>query len=104
MYTIKSESGSKPVECPFCRKGSVLASVMTHYCFRAEHGVYTDGIDIDGNTIGQILGDFCEKPIIHINKFRCVSCNKEWSKSEYKLEKDENGMLTFVKQEKKKQR
>ena len=103
---MKDRKGNKsmPVPCPFCGSGGVMAGVLTQYCFRAEHPVYTDGIDMEGATIRQMIGEMSEPPRFTVNKFRCTECGKEWKKSEYKLEKDENGMQIFVKQEKKKQR
>lgn len=94
---------SEPIECPFCGKKTVLAKVATTYYFVAEHAMYIDGVDVDGDTMGEILGKMTCPPVMKYAGFRCTSCGKDWSKYEYAPVKDENGVISFVKQDKKKQ-
>lgn len=99
-----SKKYSEPIECPFCGEKTVLARISTTYYFVAEHPMYKDGVDMDGETMGQIIGDMTCPPVMKYTGFRCDSCGKEWSAYDYAPVKDENGMLSFVKQEKKPKR
>lgn len=96
-----NEQIKDPVECPFCGEKTVTARVSTTYYFVAEHQMYKDGVDMDGDTMGQIIGDMTCTPVIKYASFRCESCGREWSPLDYAPVKDENGMLSFVKREKK---
>ena len=95
-----NKNHSEPIECPFCSKQSVSAKIGTTYYFVSEHPMYKDGADINGETMGEILGDMTS-PMMKYIGFRCASCGKEWSVYDYKLIKDENGEFSFVKREKK---
>lgn len=95
---------SERIECPFCGKGSVLAKIGITYYFLSEHTMYKDGVDMDGSTVGEIIGEMPHRPVMNYNGFRCTSCGKEWCKWDYAPVKDENGLLTFVRQEEKKKR
>lgn len=96
-----NEHIKEPIECPFCGEKTVTARVSTTYYFVAEHPMYKDGVDMDGETMGQIIGDMTCPPVMKYVGFCCDSCGKEWSVYDYAPVKDENGMLSFVKQEKK---
>ncbi len=89
------------IECPFCGEKTVLARISTTYYFVAEHPMYKDGVNMDGDTMGQIIGEMTCPPVIKYASFRCESCGREWSPHDYAPVKDENGMLSFVKREKK---
>ena len=99
-----NEHIKEPIECPFCGEKTVTAKVSTTYYFVSEHPMYKDGVDMDGDTMGQIIGEMTCPPVIKYAGFRCDSCGKEWSPYDYAPVKDENGMLSFVKQEKKTKR
>ena len=94
----------EPIECPFCGESTVTAKIATTYYFVAEHQMYKDGVNMDGDTMGQIIGEMTCPPVIQYAGFRCDSCGKEWSPYDYAPVKDESGMLSFVKQEKKPKR
>lgn len=99
-----NENIKEPIECPFCGEKTVLARISTTYCFVAEHPMYKDGVNMDGDTMGQIIGEMTCPPVIKYASFRCESCGREWSPHDYAPVKDENGMLSFVKREKKTKR
>lgn len=88
----------KPIECPFCGSPTVLASVATEYIFESDHTVYTTGVDMNGDSFGEMFGVPTHEPIFRILKFRCTSCDKMWYSSSYKLVKGENGVFSFEKQ------
>ena len=90
----------EPIECPFCGEKTVLAKISTTYYFVAEHPMYNDGVIMDGDTMGQILGEMTCDPVMKYVSFRCDSCDKAWSPYDYAPVKDESGALSFVKQEK----
>ena len=66
--------------------------------------MYKDGVNMDGDTMGQIIGEMTCPPVIKYASFRCESCGREWSPHDYAPVKDENGMLSFVKQDEKSKR
>ena len=99
-----NEHIKEPIECPFCGESTVTARIATTYYFVSEHPMYKDGVDMDGDTMGQIIGEMTCPPVMKYAGFRCDSCGKEWSPYDYAPVKDENGMLSFVKQEKKSKR
>lgn len=96
-----SKNLGEPIECPFCGEKTVLARVATTYYFVSDHPIYKDGVNMDGETMGQILGEMTCPPVMKYVSFRCDSCGKEWSVYDYAPVKGENGELSFVKQEKK---
>lgn len=91
----------EPIECPFCGEKTVSAKISATYYFVSEHPMYNDGVNMDGVTMGQILGEMTCDPVVKYVSFRCDSCGKEWSPYSYAPVKDENGALSFVEQEKK---
>lgn len=91
---------SEPVACPFCGQGIVMAKIFITYTFLSEHPIYTDGVDMEGDTLGQMFGDLANEPTMKYGKFHCTNCGKEWLNSNYSLVKDENGINHFVKVEK----
>ena len=99
MDFLESEKFSNPIECPFCGTKTVLAKIMTQMCFISEHPMYTDGVDMDGDTMGQIIGEPSCEPLMKYAGFRCTSCGKSWYSHQYKLAKNEDGMFFFEKQE-----
>lgn len=101
MSILKKENAIEPVKCPFCGSKTVLGTVLTTFAFKSEHTLYTNGVDMDGATIGEMLGEPLETAMKY-TRFRCTSCNKEWKSWEYQFIKDVNGIHSFVKQEKKK--
>lgn len=92
---------SEPIECPFCGGKAVTARIATTYYFVSEQPMYKDGVDMDGETMGEIIGEMNCPPVVKYTGFSCSSCGKQWSPYDYAPVKDENGMLSFVKQEKK---
>lgn len=88
-----------PAECPFCSKGTVLAKVATTYYFLSEHLMRKGGVDMDGDTMGQIIGDMPHPPTMKYAGFCCTSCGNKWSAYEYAPVKDKNGIITFEKRE-----
>ncbi len=90
---------SEPIACPYCGEKTVLATVLTTYTFKSEHTLFTDGVNMEGETMGQIIGEPSES-FMHITSFRCTSCGKRWTATanEYNLVKDENGVCGFEKQ------
>ncbi len=96
-----NKKDSKPIECPFCGCRTVLATVLTTFSFVSEHTVYTDGVDLSGDTVGGMIGEPRGEPIIKTTQYRCTSCKEKWISSFCKLAKDENGVFSFVKVEQK---
>lgn len=92
-----NKTNSEPIECPYCGEKTVLATVLITYYFRSEHTVFTDGLNIDGDTVRQIVGEMSGN-YMRICNFRCTSCGKEWLSHQYKLVSDENGVFSFEKQ------
>lgn len=88
-----------PTECPFCGKGTVFAKIATTYYFLSEHLMRKGGVDMDGETMGQIIGDMPHLPTMKYAGFSCTSCGKEWNKSKYAPVKNESGLIHFEKQE-----
>lgn len=88
-----------PAECPFCGKGTVLAKIATTYYFLSEHLMRKGGVDMDGETMGQIIGDMPHLPTMKYAGFCCTSCGKKWDKSKYAPVKNESGLIHFEKQE-----
>ena len=99
-----NENIKELIECPFCGEKTVLARISTTYYFVAEHPMYKDGVNMDGDTMGQIIGEMTCPPVIKYASLRCESCGREWSPHDYAPVKDENGMLSFVKQDEKSKR
>ncbi len=98
LKVLESEKISDPIECPFCGAKTVLAKIMTQLVFISEHPLYTDGVNMDGETMGQIIGEPSHEPFLKYTGFRCTSCGKSWYTHQYKLVKDENGILSFEEQ------
>lgn len=93
-----------PIECPFCGCRTVLASVATEYIFESEHTIYTTGVDMSGDSFGEMLGVPTHEPIFRISKIRCESCGKKWFSDSYKLVKGEDGVFSFEKQQSKRRK
>jgi DNA-directed RNA polymerase subunit RPC12/RpoP len=89
------------IECPFCGKNSVMATVITTFYCTKEHPMYNDGVGIDGETFGELYG-MPHKETMKYSSFRCTSCGKRFFPFQFKVETDENGICTFVEVEKKK--
>lgn len=92
------KSNGEPVECPYCGKRTVVGKIIVKYYYQSEHGVFTDGIEMSGETVGRIIGEpmMCS-PTIELASCYCSSCNEKIFSYNYKLEKDENGLFGFVK-------
>lgn len=89
----------KELNCPFCGKGAVLATVLITIYYTQEHTIYEDGIKMDGDSLGEMFGTPGE-PSMKYTSFRCTSCKKKWIQSQCKLIHDENGVHRFEIQEK----
>lgn len=89
-----------PIECPFCGEKTVSARISTTYYFVSEHQMCNNGVNMDGDTMGQILGEMTCDPVMKYAGFSCDSCGKKWSPYDYALAKDDDGMFFFEKQEK----
>lgn len=100
MSFYESEKRTDLIECPFCGEKTVLARVETTCRFVSEHPMYKDGVDMDGATLGQMIGKIKRTPDMEYTGFRCNSCGRDWL-YEYAPEMDKNGVISFVKQEKK---
>lgn len=87
------------IECPFCGSGTVLATVLTSFRCVKEHPMYKDDVNIDGETMEQAYGTPSE-PSMRFTSFRCTSCGKRWLNSQYKVVQDDDGICTFVKNDK----
>ena len=89
------------IKCPFCKKQTVFASVLTMYEFLSEHRVKRSGVEFEGESVGELLGEMHHDPIIRVCSFYCSSCKKRWISDEFKLVRGDNGLHWFVKQEQK---
>lgn len=101
--------------CPFCGCNNVQATVSTIIRCERSQPVYTDGIDcinndneVDdeptGNTLRELLSSMFGEVTdasYYLTQFNCSSCSKTWSAQmgDYKWEKGENGLYSFVKNE-----
>lgn len=94
----------EPIECPFCGEKTVTAKIGTRYYFVSERPMNKGGIVMDGESIGEIIGDMTCPPIMQLLGFNCSSCGKFWSDHEYAPVKGEDGLFSFEKQEKKSKR
>lgn len=94
----------EPIECPYCGEKTVTAKVATTYYFFSEHPMYKNGVDMDGETMGQIIGEMTCAPVMKYAGFFCTSCGKNWTAYDYAPVKDENGLISFEKREKKSNR
>jgi len=97
MNCENKKAVSEPIVCPYCGEKTVLAAILTTYTFKSEHTLLTDGVNMDGETMGQIIGEPSEN-YMRMTGFRCTSCGKRWTANEYKFVKDENGVCSFEKQ------
>lgn len=87
------------IECPFCGNGTVMATVVASFFCAKEHPMYKDGVDIDGETMEEAYGT-PSVPSLRFSSFRCTSCGKRWLNSQYKVVQDDDGICTFVKNDK----
>ncbi len=87
------------IECPFCESGTVLATVVSSFYCVKEHPMYKDGVDIGGETMAEAYGT-PRRQSMRISSFRCTSCGKRWLNSQYKVMQDDDGICTFVKNDK----
>lgn len=86
------------IECPFCGEKTVLVTVLTKLCFKAEHTMYTNGADMNGDTNGNMFGEMACEPMIHYSSYRCTSCGRRWFPFEYELIiEDGRGMFKEIK-------
>lgn len=90
------------IKCPFCKEQTVFASVLTIYEFLAEHRVKRSGVEFEGESIGELLGEMQHEPRIRVCSFRCSSCGEKWIDGRpFRLVKGDNELHWFVKQEEK---
>jgi len=87
------------MKCPFCGKGKVYATVLTTFTYKKEYPMYVTGVEIEGDSIGEMIGE-CSEPVVKCSSYRCDSCEKRWFPFQYKIKKDENGNCTFIECEK----
>lgn len=89
---------SEPIKCPYCGEKTVLAKILTQMYFLSEHPIHTGGVVMSGESMGEIIGEPSCEPRMTYSSFRCTSCEKKWFSHEYRLVKDENGILSFKQQ------
>ena len=94
-----SEERNKGISCPFCDCRTVYAMVMTTMAFIGTHYVYTDGVEMECDSMSDILGESACDPIMKITKFHCASCGRTWISSFMNLCVDESGECSFEEME-----
>lgn len=95
-----SEERIKGICCPFCDCRTIYAKVMTTMTFIGTHYVYTDGIDMEGDTMTDIVGEPACDPIMKVSKFHCASCGRTWIGSFLNIRvNDESGECSFIEME-----
>ena len=50
-----NKSKGEPIACPYCGKRTVVGTVLIKYSFKSEHSVFTDGIELDGESFGEFI-------------------------------------------------
>lgn len=98
--------------CPFCGCKDIWVTVETIIsCIQQKCPVYTDGVDYSddkplvGNTLGEMISSqfgevkSCNRYLL---MFNCDGCGKKWDAEfgEYKWVKIDNGLYSFVKNDK----
>lgn len=84
------------IKCPFCKEQTVFAKVATTYRFLSDHRVKRSGIDFEGDSMGELIGEISHEPIISVHSYHCTSCGKQWFSNELRLEEGSNGEYCFV--------
>lgn len=103
-FSDEDRGEALPAKCPFCGERTVLEKIMVTFSYLSEHPLYEDGVDMDGVTMGQILGDPVNSPTFRCYGYRCISCGKKFDKSQYKFVKNAPDGNSFVKIEETPQR
>lgn len=85
------------IKCPFCKQQTVFANVLTIYEFLSEHRVKRSGVEFEGESMGQLLGEMRHDPIIRVCSYHCSSCGKEWGyDNRLNLVRGDNGVCWFA--------
>ena len=87
------------MKCPFCGKGKVYATVLTTFTYKKEYPMYVTGVEIEGDSIGEMIGE-CSEPVVRCSSYRCDFCEKRWFPFQYKIKKAEKWELHFIECEK----
>ena len=95
MEHLTNQNTEVPIPCPYCGKGTIIATVLTTFFCRKEKTLYRSGIEMDGETMMEAYGA-PSAPSMHITSYRCTSCKKRFFSHQFELVPDEQGNLIFV--------
>lgn len=87
------------VECPYCGKGTVTATVVTTFYCRKKYPLFKTGVEMDGETFEELYGE-PQEPSMRFSSFYCSSCEKRFFPFQFDMTEDEDGNLRFEKREK----
>ena len=95
----------EPAECPYCKSQTVQVKITTTLSFQKICPVYKDGIaGVNTDEVGDSFGEMFGEPLNYPTRglaFTCLSCKRFWLPCDYQWVKGDNGIYSFVKNEKK---